>query len=169
MNNSRKIGIGGLILASAAVVSALSMDEGTRYKPYRDLGGVWTVCQGVTGEDVILGKTYTKQECKQLLDKHILIAGQAVLSCAEAPLNQYQYDAFVRFTYNVGGDAFCKSTLVKKLNEGDYTGACNQLQRWVYIDGKFSKGLKKRRESERKLCLTPVESLKIGGGGSGKS
>ena len=79
-----------------------------------------------------------------------------MLKCTKVPLNQNQYDALVSFTYNVGVGAYCGSTLVRKLNQGDYTGACNELRRWVYAGGKRVQGLANRREAERSLCLKPM-------------
>jgi lysozyme len=69
------------------------------------------------------------------------------------PLNEYQRAALYSFTYNVGTEAFSKSTLLKKLNAGDQSGACDELRRWKLAGGKKWKGLIKRREIERSLCL----------------
>ena len=60
---------GGGALAIAAVL--IPNLEGNSYTPYRDVGGVWTVCNGITGPDVIQGKTYTQKECDALLQKHL--------------------------------------------------------------------------------------------------
>ena len=147
----------GVVVAGVMLLALLTHDEGTRYKPYKDIGGVWTVCQGHTGPEVIPGKTYTKADCDALLVKNAERHGQAVLRCTKVPLNQNQYEAFTRFTFNVGERAFCKSTLVKKLNAGDYSGACRELKRWVYVNGKRVNGLVNRRESEYQQCIKPVD------------
>lgn len=82
-----------------------------------------------------------------------------VKQCVTVPLFQYEYDAFVRFSYNVGTSAFCKSTMVKKLNAGDYAGACAEFDRWTMFQGKDCRvasnrcsGLVKTRVEERALC-----------------
>nr|WP_276554179.1 lysozyme [Cupriavidus gilardii] len=80
-------------------------------------------------------------------------ANAGVNSCVRVPLTDGQRTAFVSFTYNVGRGAFCGSTLVRKLNAGDYVGACNELPRWVYAKGVKLPGLVNRREQERALCL----------------
>lgn len=156
MSPNKKVGA-GLVLASASLLAILEVDEGFRATPYRDTGGVWTVCQGITGKEVVLGKTYSKSECRELFEKHIVIAGKGVIACTKVPLKQHQYDAFVRFTYNVGVSAFCNSTLARKLNAGDYAGACNQLNRWVYVRGEKVKGLVNRRRSEYQMCAGLTE------------
>lgn len=150
----------GIVVAGAALIAALTLDEGTRYLPYRDVAGVLTVCQGHTGPDIIPNKRYTKAECDKLLLKNTERHGRAVLRCTRVPLNQNQYDAFVRFTFNVGPNAFCNSTLVKKFNAGDYAGACRELLRWdkARVNGKLRSvyGLTLRRQSEYRQCVTPV-------------
>lgn len=144
---------------SACLIAGATYWEGTRYVPYEDVVGVWTVCQGYAQPDVVRGKTYSKEECSALLKDQLAAHGAAVLKCTAVPLNQHQYDAFTLFTYNVGGTAYCNSSLVKKLNAGDYTGACNGLLAWDWAGGKRVKGLHNRREFERKLCLTPMEDV----------
>lgn len=147
---------GAVLAASATLVGTVAMWEGTEYVPYRDIVGVLTVCQGYTGPGIVPGKVYSKAECDQLLVQELSHHGQGVLKCTKVPLNQNQYDALVSFTYNVGVGAYCGSTLVRKLNQGDYTGACNELRRWVYAGGKRVQGLANRREAERSLCLKPM-------------
>lgn len=71
----------------------------------------------------------------------------------DVPMHQHEWDAVVSWAFNVGSSAACSSTLVRKLKAGDYTGACNELTRWVYFNGRVLPGLQKRREAERKLCL----------------
>jgi lysozyme len=77
-------------------------------------------------------------------------------------LAQYEYDAFVSFSYNVGSGAFCKSTMVKKLNARDYNGACAELLKWRFFHGKdcaapenakLCSGLVARREYEYRQCM----------------
>ena len=76
-------------------------------------------------------------------------------------MTQGQYDAYVSFAYNVGINAFCKSTMVKLANQGDKVGSCNQFDRWVYVAGKDCRiaknncrGIAKRRAEEKALCLS---------------
>lgn len=146
-----------LIAASSAgaiaIGGALITDqEGVKYTPYLDPIGIPTVCAGVTGPDVVMGKTYTKAECDSLLYKHMLPAVKAVDSSVKVSLNDYQKASLYSFTYNVGVSAFKSSTLLKKINQGDMPGACDQLRRWTYAGGKQWKGLITRREVERQLC-----------------
>lgn len=78
---------------------------------------------------------------------------KGVRECVKAPLYQHEFDAYVSLAYNIGTGAFCRSTLVKKLNAADYRGACNEILRWDYSGGKKIRGLTIRRQQEHKQCL----------------
>ncbi|MEM8447735.1 lysozyme [Morganella morganii] len=131
--------------------------EGVRYEPYQDVAGVWTVCAGITGSDVIQGKKYTQKECDDLLVKHMQPAIRAVDTLVKVPLNDYQKVSLYSLAYNIGVNAFKKSTLLKKLNAGDQVGACNELRRWIYAGGVKWNGLITRREIEREFCMMGAE------------
>ena len=75
-----------------------------------------------------------------------------------APLNQNQFDALVSWTFNLGPGNLRSSTLLKRLNAGDYRGAADEFLKWNKADGKVLPGLTKRREAERALFLEPVTS-----------
>ena len=69
------------------------------------------------------------------------------------PINRNEHDAYTLFAYNVGGEAFCGSLLLRRLNSGDHVGACNGLLAWDMAGGKHVKGLANRRQYERRMCL----------------
>lgn len=77
----------------------------------------------------------------------------ALKTCVKVPLHQYEYDAYISLSYNIGASAFCKSTLVKLLNESNYEEACKQILRWDKFRGKPLKGLTIRRQSEYEQCI----------------
>ncbi|WP_334473597.1 lysozyme [Arsenophonus sp. PmNCSU2021_1] len=143
----------GGVLALAAVL--VQWHEGKRYKPYRDSGGVLTVCHGHTGKDVTTGEIYSEEECNDLMKQDLQVAHSTVERYVTVPLTDLQKAALTSFVYNIGSGAFTNSTLLKKLNTGDIQGACDQMRRWKYDEGKVSNGLIKRREVERELCLNP--------------
>lgn len=141
---------GGAIAIAAAVIPSL---EGVEHKPYQDVVGVWTVCYGHTGADIIKSKTYTEAECQALLNKDLRAVASQVDSLIKRPIPDTTRAALYSFAYNVGAGAFRQSTLLKKINAGDTVGACNELRRWTYAGGKQWKGLMNRREIEREVCL----------------
>lgn len=127
--------------------------EGRRYVPYRDVAGVLTVCDGHTGPDIVSNKTYSDRECDILLRADLKPVQADVDSLITVPLSEYQRAALYSFAFNTGTDAFSRSSLLKRLNAGDKAGACNELRRWVLAGGRKWRGLMKRRETERALCL----------------
>lgn len=141
---------GGLMTLTVAMVTEF---EGYDPNPYLDPIGVLTVCYGHTGPDIIPTKTYTKAECKALLEKDLAIVAKSVNPLIKVSIPDYTRAALYSFTYNVGTGAFSRSTLLKKLNAGDQTGACNELKRWIYAGGVKWKGLMTRREVEKAVCL----------------
>ena len=137
--------------AATLVVSTVAYYEGTVLRSYRDPVGIVTACTGHTGSELKMGQTYTRQQCEEMLYQDLAQHADA-LSCIRQPLTDGQRAAFVSFAFNVGGEAFCRSTLVRKANSGDIDGACAELSRWTYAGGKQLPGLIKRRAAERQLC-----------------
>lgn len=144
---------GGSMLIASLFIGGKDGVEGRVYDPYKDVAGVWTVCDGHTGNDIIKGKKYTDRECDRLLWNDLQPVKKTVDSLVKVPLNEYQRASLYSFTYNVGSGAFSKSTLLKKLNAGDQVGACEELRRWVYAGGMKWRGLMNRRDMERSMCL----------------
>lgn len=158
---------------AAAVPSALTLAvvlliqpwEGNRLVPYQDVGGIWTVCAGVTGPDVVPGRIYTEAECRTLNEKHARIHAESAQRLVTfRPVPDLTMAAFISFHYNVGPAAFSRSTLLKKANAGDLLGACEQLSRWVKVGTVTVRGLENRRVhgdatrlSERTVCLIGLD------------
>lgn len=144
-----KIGAGVVALLVPLVVYY----EGTITHTYKDPIGIITACTGHTGAELKLGQAFTTSECQSMLENDLLKHADDI-DCIKKPLSDGQKAAFISFGFNVGKAKLCNSTLAKKANAGDIAGACNELPRWVYAGGKELKGLVKRREAERKLCLS---------------
>lgn len=152
---------GGAMAIATVFLGGKDGVEGRVYEPYKDVAGVWTVCDGHTGTDIIKGKKYTDRECDRLMWNDLQPVKKAVDGMVKIPLGEYQRAALYSFTYNVGSSAFSKSTLLKRLNSGDVDGACEELRRWVYAGGMKWRGLMNRRDMERSLCLAEsVDDLK---------
>lgn len=149
-------GAGALAIATLLLGNEAGL-EGRQYRPYPDVAGVLTVCDGHTGRDIVPGKTYTDHECDRLLQRDLQSVKRLVDSSVTVPLGEYQRAALYSFAYNVGTGAFSHSTLLRKLNAGDRAGACDEMRRWVYAGGIRWKGLENRRTTERTLCLAESE------------
>jgi lysozyme len=131
--------------------------EGFHPKAYKDPVGIWTIGYGHTGlvhrdGTVFPGRTITKAEGEELLKYDMGVFEKRVRELVKVPLNDNEFSALVSFDFNTGGLA--KSTLLKKLNEGDRMGAANEFLRWDKAGGKTLAGLTRRRKSERNLFLS---------------
>jgi lysozyme len=121
------------------------------FKAYKCPAGVLTIGWGhtnhhgikFTNEDV-----WSQADCDAAFTDDMKGFEDAVKHLVTVPLTAYQFDALVSFTYNVGEGALSKSTLLKKLNAGDYKGAAQEFKRWNKANGKELAGLTRRRASE---------------------
>ena len=141
---------------SAGGLSLIKEHEGLRTTTYIDPVGIPTVCYGHTGRFAKRGATYTEEQCEAILIEDVEKHQKGLAQCVNVPLNQNQSDALVSFAFNIGVSGTCRSTLVRKLNSGDYLGAANQFPRWVYAGGRRFRGLVRRRDDERTLFLKPI-------------
>lgn len=157
---------GAIAIAAALITGPTGNDglEGVRYQPYQDVVDKWTVCYGHTGRDIMLGKTYTKAECQALLDKDLNAVARQINPYIKVPIPETTRGALYSFVYNIGAGNFKTSTLLRKINQGDTKGACEQLRRWSYAGGKQWKGLITRREIEREVCLWSEKPQRLGEG-----
>lgn len=137
--------------AAALVIPVVAYYEGKVNRTYVDPVGVLTSCYGHTGSELKPGQTFTDEQCLAQLEAD-LVKHTVALDCVRHPLSDGQKAAFLSFAFNVGNGAFCSSTLVRKANAGDMSGACAELSRWTVAGGKELPGLVKRRATERALC-----------------
>ena len=140
----------------AIAVACVGAFEGLRLAAYADPVGIPTICFGET-KGVRLGQRATLDQCNGMLAGSLQLANRAVDACIRTPLPDYRRAALVSFTYNVGQQALCGSTLARKLNAGDVAGGCNELLRWDYAKGIRLPGLTKRRAAESNMCLVGAE------------
>lgn len=144
--------------ASENGINLIKQFEGCRLTAYQDSVGVWTIGYGwtqpVDGKPVAKGMTITQQKANQLLTEGVAQYENGVTNLVTVPLNQNQFDALVDFAYNLGVNALKGSTLLKKINAGDYAGAANEFRKWNKAGGKELAGLTRRREAEKSLFLS---------------
>ena len=124
--------------------------EQLQLKSYRCPAGVWTIGYGHT-KGVTRNMTITLQQAEEYLRQDVSHF-ELELATHHLNLTQSQYDAVISLMFNIGADAFARSTLLRKLkaNPNDPTIA-DEFRRWIYASGKPLEGLKKRREQEIKL------------------
>ncbi|HWT31557.1 MAG TPA: lysozyme [Propylenella sp.] len=125
-----------------------------RFKAYVCPAGVLTIGWGHTNDN---GRKFgpddiwSQQECDDAFNTDMDVFEKAVRRNVTVPLNQSQFDALVSFTYNVGEGNLKSSTLLKKVNAGDFEGAAHEFSKWNKGGGKVLAGLVRRRASEALL------------------
>ncbi|PIJ50928.1 muraminidase [Erwinia sp. OLTSP20] len=131
--------------------------EGCSLVAYQDAVGVWTIGYGwtnpVDGVPIHAGMTITQQKADELLKEGVKQYEAPVNQNVTVRLKQFQFDALVSFTYNLGAANFISSTLLKKLNAGEVQEAADEFLRWNKAGGKVLFGLLRRRAYERDLFL----------------
>lgn len=147
----RRTTISALVVSGGLLVGTV-LHEGYSDEPYLDSVGVLTIGPGRTGS-VKPGEKTTVQRELVLMLKDMEGRKAAIARCVTVPLYQHELDAYMSLAYNIGTGAFCGSTLVRKLNAGDYAGACREILRWNRAGGRVLVGLTKRREAEYRTCM----------------
>ena len=127
--------------------------EGCELTAYKCAAGVWTIGYGHT-KGVKQGDTCTQAEADAFLEADVAWVLTAVERTVKVPLTGNQRAAINSFIFNCGATAFRTSTMLRKLNAGDYKGAANEFPRWNKAGGKVIKGLVRRRAKEKKLFLS---------------
>lgn len=134
-------------------VDLIKSFEGKKLESYTDSAGVWTIGYGHT-LNVAPGQTINDSQADIYLSEDLTRVEQAIMENVQVPLNQNQFDALASFIFNVGAGAFSRSTLLKKLNRGDYLDAAEEFSRWVYAGKVKLPGLVRRRQAEKDLFLS---------------
>ncbi|UOZ20285.1 lysozyme [Enterobacter asburiae] len=139
-------------------IALIKQFEGCKLTAYQDSVGVWTIGYGwtqpVDGKPIRAGMTIKQETAERLLKTGLVSYESDVSRLVKVGLSQGQFDALVSFTYNLGARSLSTSTLLRKLNAGDYAGAADEFLRWNKAGGKVMNGLTRRREAERALFLS---------------
>lgn len=130
--------------------------SGPQYRrAYADIVGVWTICDGDT-KNVRPGMVETEAGCTARLERQLVAHARPVLACVpglQHPSRQNQLIASVSLAYNIGTTGFCRSTVARRFNAGNWRGGCDAMLLWNKAGGRVVRGLALRRERERALCL----------------
>lgn len=112
----------------------------------------WTCGWGET-EGVTRNTKWTQTYADERLEQSLRVREAAIEKLVTVSLTSNQFSSLVSFVYNVGVDAFSKSTLLRLLNKGDYSGASEQFRRWDKAGARILPGLTRRRIAERDLFM----------------
>jgi lysozyme len=142
--------MGGVALATA-LLSSLTGFEGKRNVGYLDVAKVPTACMGDTA-DVIVGHYYSDAECSARLERQAIVHVAEVKACTPG-IGGNQLLAAGLLAYNIGGPAYCSSSIARQFNAGQLRAACNGFPAWKIAGGKVVQGLVTRRAAEQAICL----------------
>lgn len=153
----------GALPVNAETLRLIKSHEGLRLQAYPDPAHGWsvpTIGYGHTSAGgapkVTKGMSITEAQADEILRQDLASVVRQVERLVAVPLNENQKGALVSFTFNLGAGNLSSSTLLRKLNAGDYIGAAGEFERWVHGAGKVMPGLVKRRKDERALFLKPI-------------
>lgn len=138
-------------------INKLKVEEGEKLIGYKDTRGIPTVGVGhtgvVDGKPVSVGMVISKDKSSELLRSDLKWTEEAIAINVKVPLTQNQYDALCSLIFNIGANAFANSTVLKRLNAGDYKGAADAFLMWKKA-GNDPDRLLPRRQRERALFLS---------------
>jgi lysozyme len=137
---------------SDAGLRLLKQFEGFRSRIYKDVAGLTTIGYGHrlrAGESFPDG--IPEAQASALLACDVQAAELAVARLVTVLLTQGQFDALVDFVFNLGAGRLANSTLLARLNAGEFEAAGEELLRWDHAAGEENSGLKARRRAEFEL------------------
>lgn len=143
--------------------------EGCDLHPYRDSAGVLTVGYGtvLSPKHPLYGKPINQDIANDLFRMKIGEINETLRLRIERSVMQCQYDSLVSFCYNVGTQRLITSTMLKRINQGDFVGAEEAMAWFDKITDPITKkkvvcpGLVNRRRCERKLFAGKLEGIPI--------
>lgn len=145
-----------MIESDAQAIELVKKYEGLRLEAYLCPAGIPTIGYGHT-YNVKLGQQISEIQADLYLDHDFEDAEEQVKALVLVPLTPQQLGALTSFVFNLGSGNLRISTLLRKLNSGDYKGAAEQFGAWnkARVSGKMIalSGLTKRRAEEKQLFL----------------
>ena len=137
-----------------AGLQIIEESEGLRLEAY-SARGRWYIGYGHS-RTAQAGMTITEAEAERLLREDVRASENAIKSMVKVPMNENQFSAMVSLAYNLGSGGFSRSTVLERINKGDYAGAADAFLNHNRAGGVPNEHLTQRREKERTLFLTPA-------------
>ena len=151
-------------MSQAGIDALLKKFEGCKLKAYKCPAGILTIGYGHTSAagtpTVIDGMTISQKQADDILRQDLVKYETAVQGLVAQNLTQHQFDVLVDFCYNAGAGALKSSTLLKKINAGDFDAVPAELMKWTKGGGKVLPGLVRRRQAESAWWATSPAATK---------
>jgi lysozyme len=148
-----------VVIAAAALIATpfIAGWEGEKRVTYLDVVKIPTACFGATGPRVgAVGTRWTAPQCKTMLDQDVRQHMQGVLKCTPgiASRKPELLAATTSLTFNIGVSAYCRSTVARRFNAGQWKQGCQAFGMWIKAGGKVWQGLVNRRAAEMRICMS---------------
>ena len=147
-----------IAMVMASFYESSNRHIGTPYVDKAGKGQPLTVCNGLTGKEVVAGRYYSPADCCRL-EKRRYVSYEPVAKRLLIHWDSYGPFAqatFLDFLHNKGEGAFTTSTMRRKANAGDLEGACRENPRWnkgtVNSVSVVLPGLDTRGKSNGEIC-----------------
>ena len=137
-------------------IALIKQYEGLRLTTYKDAVGIPTIGYGHVENPIPPGgtRTITAEDAEQILREDLQRFEHDVNNMLTVEVTQNQFDALVRFAFNLGPANLKSSTLLRKVNSGDFNGAAEEFPKWNHAGGQVLAGLTARRNAEKNLFLS---------------
>jgi lysozyme len=144
--------------ALAHAVALIRRWESCRLSAYLCPAGVWTIGWGSTGPGIASGAKWSQSQADERLAHDVKRFMDGVRSVVKVELSDNELGALTSLAYNIGAEAFRRSTLLTLLNRGDKKGAARQFDLWNKAKGRVLTGLVARRANEREVFEQRAEA-----------
>ncbi len=145
---------------SKAAIELIKSFEGYRRSSAVLSNGRYTIGYGHT-KSARADVEIPERDAEALLIYDLLDVTSAVNDLTFTPLTQNQFDALVCFAFNIGLDNFRRSSVLRRVNEGNLLQAAAALEAWRRSDFEGERivvdALVRRRAAEKALFLTPTD------------
>jgi lysozyme len=136
-----------------AAIDTIKRFEGLRLARYDDVDGNGTIGYGHLCKPGDHLNVITEDTANNLLHDDSLLAAASVIRLSSTPLNDNQYSALIDFVFNMGAGSYQRSTLRQKINRREFNDIYQELNKWVYGNGRKIPGLVTRRKAEFSLFM----------------
>lgn len=133
-------------------IDLISGFEGDRLTAYKCPAGVWTIGKGHTSAagspTVREGMVITQKESDDIFARDLIPYEMSVTSALKVSISQSQFDALVSLCYNIGPDAFRRSSVLRHVNSREWDKVPADFMKWTRGGGRELPGLVRRRRAE---------------------
>jgi lysozyme len=143
-----------MMLASKSCIAFIKAFESCRLDKHWDaVGQVWDCGWGHVLQPTDPEPPWTQAQADAIFENDLERFENAVRNTIKVELRQHEFDALVSLAYNIGSEAFAKSSMPSLINDEKFTEAACHFMRFGLAKGKWVAGLLRRRAGEQAIFL----------------